>query len=351
MTTDKQSQSASKNAVAVQAGRDVVVHAGMSYEDVKAVALEVYRANFYQLVGIARDEASARAEQITGAFLDKLYAEYPEGIQQANDPGFQHALFTVQKEHAKAGDEDLGALLVDLLVDRSKQKRRDVLQLVLDESISTAPKLTDGQLANISLVFILKMTRNQAINGYSDLGEYLDKHVEPFINKVVVKHTAFMHLEFTGCGSRSLMDAALESIFIEGYPGLFQNGLTLAEIRARGIPGAVISNLFTPCLSDLDKWQVSALNTTVLEQRLEALVLEEDDRGTIRSLFESSKMSAVEVKAKVLEVRSYMGALFDIWSSSGLSNFNLTSVGIAIGHANVKKTTGEFTELSAWISE
>jgi len=48
--------------------------------------------------------AQARAEAVTDKFLQKLIAEHPVGLQQAQTPDFQDALFTVQKEHAKAGD-------------------------------------------------------------------------------------------------------------------------------------------------------------------------------------------------------------------------------------------------------
>ena len=128
-----QSQTAQQNATAIQAGRDVVLYGGMSYSEVKDAALDVFEANFFRLAGIAKETAEQRAEEVTEKLLERLQREHPEGFSQANDPGFQHALFTVQREHARTGDANLGDLLVDLLVDRTRHPQRDIMQIVLDE--------------------------------------------------------------------------------------------------------------------------------------------------------------------------------------------------------------------------
>jgi hypothetical protein len=61
-------------------------------------------------------------------------------------------------------------------------------------------------------------------------------------------------------------------------------------------------------------------------------------------------MSHTEVKEKCTEIRSYMSGLFETWSGSLMKNFTLTSVGIAIGHASIKRLIGEFANLSIWIN-
>jgi hypothetical protein len=61
-------------------------------------------------------------------------------------------------------------------------------------------------------------------------------------------------------------------------------------------------------------------------------------------------MNADELKNRILEARPYMERVFKTWTDSNMSHFTLTSVGIAIGHANIKKNLGEFTNLSIWIN-
>jgi hypothetical protein len=157
MLSKDQAQNVSSGSTAIQAGGNVtIVETGLTYADVRNIALDIFRTNFYKLAGVAKETAKVRAEEITEAFLSKLQNEHPAGLQKSNDPDFQYALFTVQKEYARNGDKDLGDLLVDLLVDRSKHEQRDILQIVLNESLKTAPKLTENQLAVLSLIFLFK---------------------------------------------------------------------------------------------------------------------------------------------------------------------------------------------------
>ena len=111
MLNKKQNQEVGDGATAVQAGGNLTItHIGLSYPEVRQVALDVFRSNFYHLAGAAVETARARAEEITEEFLRKLEREHPDGFKKSQDPDFQHALFTVQREYARNGDKDLGDL-------------------------------------------------------------------------------------------------------------------------------------------------------------------------------------------------------------------------------------------------
>ncbi len=348
--TAKQEQRAEGNSTAVQAGRDAIVYTGLSYTDVKQAALDVFDANFYKLAGLARQIAEQRAEEIIEDFLTKLQKEYPEGFSHANNPGFQYALFTVQKEYARIGDKDLGDLLVDLLVDRSKYLERDIMQIVLDESLNTAPKLTEGQLAIMAIVFLFKYTQNQGVGNHEMLGEYFDRFVAPFAEKITKSRAWYQHLEFTSCGAIGLLESSLTGVLGTTYQGQFLNGFDKSEISNQGISTGVDLRLFIPCLNDTSKWQIKANNYESLEQIFDEINIQEEDRGKIKSLFDQSKMSEEEILAKCVIIRPYMAHVFDVWSDSPMKNFTLTSVGMAIAHANIKRLAGEFANLAIWIN-
>ena len=60
MMIKDQEQTASDGSTAFQAGGDIVITStGLTYTEVKEVALDVFRANFYQLSGIAKDTAES----------------------------------------------------------------------------------------------------------------------------------------------------------------------------------------------------------------------------------------------------------------------------------------------------
>ncbi|MEX0804235.1 MAG: LPO_1073/Vpar_1526 family protein [Candidatus Binatia bacterium] len=351
MTNKGQDQNVAEGSTAIQAGGSITItKTGQSYAEVRDVALDVFRANFYELAGLAKDTAKARAGEITEAFLNKLQKEHPNGFEKAQDPDFQYALFTVQKEYARHGDKDLGDLLVDLLVDRSKQQDRDILQIVLNESLSTAPKLTENQLAVLAVIFLFKYTQQLNVGNHEKLGEYLDKHVYPFVSKLVKNMACYQHLEFSGCGAVGLGEHSLESILSATYQGLFLKGFDEKEVANHGVSIGLDPKFFMPCLNDGSKLQVRATNKQMLDKAFEAYSVTADDRNKISALFDAAKMNDVEVKAKCIEIRPFMSQLFDVWSESVMKNFTLTSVGIAIGHANIKRLVGEFANLAIWIN-
>lgn len=296
------------------------------------------------------ETAKARAQEITEDFLKKLQQENPDGFGKGQDPDFQHALFTVQKEYARTGDKDLGDLLVDLLVDRSKQDQRDILQIVLNESLATAPKLTDAQLAVLAVIFLFRYTQSQWIGNHQQLGEYFDRHVLPFSSKLVKNSACYQHLEFTGCGSVQMGEITLENILDQTYPGQFLKGFDQSEITNREISIGLDQRFFIPCLNDPTKFQVRANNKTILEQNLSANDIKPEDRAKIVALFDVGKMSHAEIREKCISIRPFMESVFDTWSDSPMKSFTMTSVGMAIGHANIKRLVGEFASLSIWIN-
>jgi len=281
MLSKDQSQEVADGSTAIQAAGNVtIITSGLTYSDVRGVALDVFEANFYKLSEVAMGTAKTRAEEVIEKFISKLQKEHPKGLERANDPDFQYALYTVEREYARTGDKDLGDLLVDLLVDRSKQEQRNILQIVLNESLETAPKLTEQQLAALAVIFMFKYTERRGMGNHQVLGTFLDDAIQPFVGKLVKTDTCYQHLDFCGCGSVQL-----------GH-----------------------------------------------------------DRAKILSLYNTGTMNESEVRQKCVDIRPFMATLFDVWSASPIKQFVLTSVGIAIGHANVKRLIGPFADLSIWIN-
>ena len=347
-----QDQSAAGGSTALQAGRDITIQAGLSHAEVRQTAMDVFDANFYKLAGIARQTAHERAEEVAEAFLRRLEATNPGGLSQANDPGFLASLYTVQKEHAKTGDKDLSELLVDLLVDRTKQGERNILQIVLDESLRTAPKLTEGQLANLAVIFQIRYTVTWSNINHEQLGAYFDERIQPFASKLTKNSATFQHLEFTGCGSiLQFSQQSLESMLASTYQGLFLSGVTMEEVGHNGLSIENHQGIFITCLNDPNKLQVRALNHEQLDKTLADRDFPEVEKSKIRALFDRNKMSEEAIRAKCITIRPYMEAVFNTWMDSSMGRFSLTSVGIAIGHANVKRVIGkEFANLSIWIN-
>ena len=181
-------------------------------------------------------------------------------------------------------------------------------------------------------------------------GDYLDKHLLPFVPKLSKNHAGYQHLQFSGCGSIGLAGNSLEGILGRVYQGQFLKGFDQSEIANRAISVGVDYRLFIPCLNDAMKWQVKANSNENLEKYLDAEGVSSEDRSKILALFDLGKMSEPEIKEKLIAIRPYMAEVFEIWSNSPMQTFTLTSVGMAIGHANIKRLIGEFASLAIWIN-
>lgn len=345
---EKQNQSATGGSTAVQAARDVVIVQGVTASEARQIALDVMRANLLEFSSIAKETALQRGEEITGKFVDKLEKEHPEGLKQATSPSFQDALFTLQKEYAKAGDKDLGDLLIDLLVDRTKQAERDFVQLVLSESLVTAPKLTNAQINTLSVIF---MVRYVAMNGAPTLEELATRlAVPPLQGDFAASAAALQHLEFAGCGSLSIGSVSIANIMQANYPGLFKTGFGQDQIDALGLSHDQRMYWVMPCLNDQTRFQVAALNEHVFNRKLQAKPLAPAQEAAVKKLFEEGSMSDDEITRKFSDSGPHVKRIVDVWSSASFESFNLTSVGIAIAHANIKRYTGEFAPLSIWVN-
>ena len=149
---DRQEQRGGRQSTNYQAQTINIAH-GSSLAEVRDIALEIFQANFFQLAGTAAQTAQSRAEELVGNFISELRDRNPAGAHHAADPDFQYSLIIAQREYARSGDRELGDLLVNLLVDRTASEKRTTQQISLNEAIGAVPKLTNGQLAAITVVF------------------------------------------------------------------------------------------------------------------------------------------------------------------------------------------------------
>lgn len=344
----RQSQSGGDFSTNIQA--ENVTLTGLTYADVKNIAIDVFNQNFLTLSEQADAVARERAEIITEKYLSELRVQNPEGIKSAQDPDFQYALFTVQKEYARIGDDELGDLLIDLLVDRTKHPTRSIIQIVLNESLSIAPKLTTDQLSALTIIFIIKHTINRGVNNLIKFGEHLDKHIQPFAGALSKNSSCYQHLAYAGCGSISVAGSGIGDLFRENYSGIFSKGFTINDLEKKQITIPYNSSFFITCQQDSDKIQINAMTEEVVTQRANELKIDEKETKKLIDLYKASLMNKEEVKNYLISLRPYMAAVFETWENSYMKNMNLTSVGIAIGHANAKRQIGEFTDLSIWIN-
>lgn len=347
MTNHKQSQKSSDNSLNVQAGRDV--HVGLGYADVKAIALDVFQANFYNLSEEASNLAKERAEELTTSFLKELSEKKPESLQNMSDPDMQYALYTAQKEYARHGDKEISEVLVDVLIERAASPDRSLLQIVMNESLDVVSKLTNDQLDTLSLIFILRYTKKLNIGNTQEFEQYIMNTILPLVNNLHEEESHYQHLEYAGCGTVGVSSLDISDAMKKNYLGIFVKGFTLQEyndvLNGENLTGKPLIR----CLHDKNLYQLNALSEDDVKEKCLASGADNQLSNKLLELQKSKTVNNDEIKRYVEGIHPQMKMLLDVWNKSSMSNVTLTSVGIALAHANIKRKTNQRYDISIWI--
>ncbi|WP_405964248.1 hypothetical protein OG713_26975 [Streptomyces sp. NBC_00723] len=344
----KQIQRAGDNTANYQA-QTINVN-GVNYTEAKEIALDVFRANAIELSQIARRVAEDRVEEITEALLRKLAEKAPEALNAITDPGVQRAIFRVQEEYACSGDEALGDVLVDLLVDRAQNNERNIQQVTLNEAIKTAPKLAPHHFTILATLLIVVRTQYAKAQNIAELHDYFKSTMAPTVAGVRASESDLRHLQYAGCISYDESQRSISGMLSGSYPAFFTKGFSIDEVNdpcKELKPPALM-----PCVRDNSRLQVGAVNKEVLQKRLIPELKLEECTAELTRLMDVGLMPGNEIEDEFAELHPNLRDLVSLWGSSQISHCQPTSVGIAIGHAEVRRILGsEFNfGIEIWVS-
>lgn len=357
----RQEQSGGDDSVNVQAGQNATVHIGVTASEVRDIALDVFRANFLELRGVAEEVARERAEHITRQFIDELQKRNPDGLSSIQDPDMQLSLFSAQKGYATSGDEDLEAALVDLLVDRAGQKDRDLKTLLLNQAIECLPKLTAEQRKALAVVFLVQHTGHQTPLFLPAFYQIIAATIAPFADIAAIRLIDLQYLQAAGAGSVMQFERKVEQAFWRAYCGCLFKGFTAdrakEQLGTHGVDEDRISSLidnrsiFIPCIRNESLLQFNAvsLDDVMRLQAANGLSGKPGTAGPFETLCLYGQMSDLEIKDDIVSHVPAMSQLFENWDRSGLKGFQLTALGIAIGHSYWRHITHAGAPLDIWL--
>lgn len=344
-----QTQDGGDNSTNYQAGQDIHVH-GLTIDEARTVALDVFKSNAIELAGVAQGLAVARAEQLTNDFLTKLEGEMPDRADQLADPDVQSVVFQAQKEFARSGEDDLRVALVDLLAARVGEEDRNLRTLALNEAIASAPKLTEKQRRAIAWVFYLRYTRAVGVGTPDAYYSRLEQETRALGPDVPTGHADYQHIEYVGAGSLSIGKASFGSGIMSGVEGLFTKGFAETDVDPELLAELRANNFVLPALRDSDRFQLRLVADEELEKVASAngLAGRIQDLNNVKNL---GRMSDDEVASEAVERVPAIGPLRAAWDDdrAGLNSMTLTSVGLALGHAYWTRLTGSSASLKIWL--
>ena len=173
---------------------------GLSYSDVKDIAMNVFKSNFYDLGEKVEELVQERAEKLLDDYLDKLKEKNPKYIKNTEDPDLRYVIYEAQKNYARRNDINIEKLLVDTLVERTIYKGDSIKELVLNEALSIIPKLTSKQIDILSLIFFVKYVRGNLPTAF--IVNIMDR-IRGNIN-IDERDNFYQHLQYTSCISISI---------------------------------------------------------------------------------------------------------------------------------------------------
>ncbi|MFD6114097.1 LPO_1073/Vpar_1526 family protein [Streptomyces yangpuensis] len=329
----RRTQKAGDGSTNYQAG--TIQISGITYSEAREIALDVFRANALEFSQVARATAEERVIAITDAFFRELLEKCPDSLESIKDPAVQRAVFRVQEEYACSGDEKLGQVLVDMLVDRCQSSDRDLKQITLSEAMKTAPKLANNHFAILSCLLFVARTKFTGVGNVDLLHERFLHVVAPLATELRVSESDLRHLQYAGCLSVDLMQSSFGEKLSRAYPGLYTRGFDETEIKEPHRPYVM------PCLRDKSKNQVAAVYDEDLDPLLAADGVLDGHKAELKAMMSFNLMPPREVEEEISALHPNIRNLVGLWNSTQMQSCQLTGVGIAIGHANARRLLKE----------
>jgi len=349
----RQDQDVGAGGLAVQSGQDtnvVVINNPVSQAQLDqmreiATTLAEATANLTHLIArpLARDRIADFDEHLL-----KRIAEGKGNPEAFADPDFQHAVFEAQKSAARSGDDSVRDTLVDLIARRSLEKKRTRRAIVLAEAATKIANLTDDEFAALSLTYMARYTVSNNIADLPRLGSHIQDRLIPFAKNVSREQSSFWHLQAESCANIEMGHINLFDSLRQAYGGVLGDGFTREQLESHLPDGRknALDEFIMPCLNDPTKLQPRTLNFEALKQIAVNTGLTENELRNVWNLFEGTMAGAPE---RLTSVAPDFQFLLELWNSTPLKNLSLTSVGIAIAHANAVRVIGLDAPLSIWI--
>jgi hypothetical protein len=189
----RQEQESGDNSVNLQAKRDINIHQGVTAAEVVGIANQVYRENFLNLSESAAQLADARAATFLEKFLESARVRRTE-LDRARDPDVQCSLFAAQRDYARIGREDLGELLVDLLIQKFEATPEKLIDIVLSEAIETAAKLTPSQIDALTVRWLITRVTFKNATSIESLTARMAIDAMPFVDGIPSGLSDYEHI-------------------------------------------------------------------------------------------------------------------------------------------------------------
>jgi hypothetical protein len=340
-------QAAGDGAVMVQAGRDVTVY-GMSYSETRSLVVDLVEQQAPRLAEQAIAVASARAETFARELIQELYWELgPRAAEVLADPAIRDSIFHAQRAFAASGDEELGSVLVSILVERAATDE-PFLTLIQNNAVNIAPLLNESHWNALSALFVVQelLPTTEDVNDLDTLAQFLSTLLKPFLDDLPPNDKQFRHLVQTGCAS-GIQKQSLAAHLKRKLGWLFAKPVPVIEIMEidRGA-----TSLLDTCVQVPSCMQFSKASFMNLRREADRLGYSFEVYSRLRELCDASLVSDKDVSTAMQNTMSNFLHIQDVWDNTALCEMELFPVGMAIASANLARCLGTRVDLTRLLS-
>lgn len=357
----------SDNSVVNQANGDIYnisnSNKGLQIGDVVPLVQALVKSELEVCKLQAENTVLNRLNNFTASLESEIEKKVADKINRFSEPAMQFATREATVGYLKSGDPVEGEALIDLLIERVKEKERTSKQSLIDEAIRTLPKLSQENIAILTLITYAKLRVTGNINALDNWIKCLNPILDilPQINRLDIEY-----LVQVDCVSASVLAQREDWIKQnrKNYPLAFTLPIN-TSISKEFMEKYCINNegdsvTFHPpynttnhCLTLIQIFRFNndgTITPLLLKQDDYANILQETGldymRADVDKLLSNVKLMGDE------EIKSYYKKFHPNWSMAikllnerPINSFILKPVGAYIGSRQLKKLYGKEVDL------
>ncbi|MDQ4431526.1 hypothetical protein PKO51_19495 [Yokenella regensburgei] len=194
-------QSVSDGSIALQAGGDIQITAGLSIADVAQLFDILFQNQFPKIQEIAKEQAISNRRELEALVISDLHKNSEKIIiDKFKDPDVQALLNDALISAARKGQKSHPDLLSKLIVEKVSGGNSDLAEIILTEAVSVVPKLTKSQITLICWVFVLNDVQMSTPTGSTihALEAFHNKLEQYMGSDFDLSATSLKHISYTG---------------------------------------------------------------------------------------------------------------------------------------------------------
>lgn len=347
-----QKQSATEGSTAIQATGDVNVNNGLSPAQMVEI-LSALSTHVETLGNIAKSQIDDRLKTFEAGILERFATDDTTRPEAFCEPDFLAATLDAQKAFARSGDDGLREVLTDLVAQRSKIAERSRLSLTLNDAIAKVGSIPQSDLNALSMIFAFQNVQHTGLMNMEQLAGFLSISCLPLLGDISTSDSAANYLAAHGCiippSGIIVYDGALE-ILSKTYGYLTTKGVNEADLRSSFINyeqllqrGLIVDSPYG------NGQKVFSHSGPQLEKMLPQFGIFGAYSERYRELTSASQPSENEFQGVMNVFCPRISEIMATYNQPTIKNSRLTSIGIALAHANLAKGPFRDADLSIWI--